>query len=129
MLPDIDLLLGDHRGVTHSVGAVLAVGVLVAVVDRRPAVWLAVAAAYLTHVLLDWLGTDTFAPIGVMAFWPFDQTFYQSPYYWFLPVCREFWRAECRVGLARALWWELLLLGPLALAGLLLARRPRTDAT
>jgi len=127
MLADIALLLGGHRGVTHTVGAALVAGLLVAVVDRRPVVWLAATAAYGTHVLLDWLGTDTFAPIGVMAFWPFDQTFYQSPCYWFLPVCREYWRAECRAGLAQAIWRELLLLGPIALAGLLLARRPPAD--
>ena len=73
MLPDVDFLLGGHRGMTHTVGAALAVGVLIAVVDRRPTVWLAAATAYGTHVLLDWLGTDTVAPIGVMALWPFDQ--------------------------------------------------------
>lgn len=129
MLADIDLLLGGHRGGTHSVAAALAVGVLAAAVDRRRAVWLAVAAAYGTHVLLDWLGADTSVPIGVMALWPFDQTFYQSPSTWFLPVCRDYWRAECQAALARAIWRELLLLWPLALAGLLLARRPPVDKT
>jgi len=128
LLPDIDFLLGGHRGVTHTVGATLAVGVLVAAVDRRPAVWLAAAAAYGSHVLLDWLGTDTVAPIGVMAFWPFDTTFYLSPYHWFLPVCRQYWLTDCWFRVARAIWWELLVLGPPALAGLLLARRsPTTD--
>ena len=126
MLPDVDFLLGGHRGMSHTVGAALAVGVLIAVVDRRPAVWLAAAAAYGTHVLLDWLGTDTVAPIGVMALWPFDQAFYLSPYHWFSPVCRQYWLGECWVGLARAVWWELLVLGPVALAGLLLARRSQT---
>ena len=126
MLPDVDFLLGGHRGMTHTVGAALAVGVLIAVVDRRPTVWLAAATAYGTHVLLDWLGTDTVAPIGVMALWPFDQAFYLSPYHWFSPVCRQYWLGECLVGLARAVWWELLVLGPVALAGLLLARRSQT---
>ena len=129
VLPDIDLLLGGHRGVTHSVGAALAVGLLVAAVDRRPVVWLAAVAAYLTHPLLDWLGTDTVAPLGVMVFWPFDHTFYQSPYQWFPPVCRQYWLADCWVDLARTLWWELLLLGPVALAGVLLARRWGTGGT
>ena len=46
LLPDIDFLLGGHRGVTHTAGAPLAGGVLVAAVDRRPAVWLGAAAAY-----------------------------------------------------------------------------------
>ena len=100
-----------------------------AAVDRRPAVWLAAAAAYGSHVLLDWLGTDTIAPIGVMAFWPFDRTYYLSPYHWFLPVCRQYWLADCWFRVARAMWWELLLLGPPALAGLLLARRSRSVDT
>ena len=59
LLPDIDFLLGGHRGLTHTVGATLAVGVLVAAVDRRPAVCLAAAAAYGSHLLLDWLGTES----------------------------------------------------------------------
>lgn len=126
MLPDVDFLLGEHRGVTHTVGASLAVGALVAVIDRRPAVWFAVASAYCMHVLLDWLGTDTVAPIGIMVFWPVDQTFYLSPYHLFPPVCRQFLLPDCWVGLMRAIWWELLLLGPLALAGLLRSSRQRT---
>ena len=123
LLPDIDFLLGEHRGMTHTVGAALAVGLLAAAVDRRPAVWLAAAVAYGSHVLLDWLGTDTVAPIGVMVFWPFDHTFYLSPYHWFHPVCRQFWLRDCWVRVAQAIWWELLLLGPPALAGLLVGRR------
>ena len=43
LLPDIDFLLGGHRGVTHSVGATLAVGVLVAGVAQLlyqlPVLW------------------------------------------------------------------------------------------
>ena len=126
MLADIDFLLGGHRGVTHTVGATLVVGALVVVVDRRPVVGLASAAAYGTHVLLDWLGTDTVAPIGLMALWPFDQTFYQSPYHWFEPVCREYWLVECWGDLARAIGWELLLLGPVTILALLVGRRPRS---
>ncbi len=125
MLPDIDILLGGHRGVTHSVGAALAVGGLAAAVDRRPGVWLGLATAYGTHVVLDWLGTDTEPPLGVMALWPFNHTFYLSSYQWFPSVCRQYWLAGCWVNLARAVWWELLLLGPVALAGVLLARHRR----
>ncbi len=129
MLPDIDFLLGGHQGVTHTAGAALAVGLAVAALDRRPVVWIAASTAYGTHVLLDWLGTDTVAPIGVRALWPFDQAFYLSPYHWFDPVCRQYWLAECWSGLARAVWWELVLLGPLTALGLLLARRLRATAT
>ena len=128
MLPDLDILLGGHREMTHSVGATLIVGGLAAAVDRRPAVWLAAAAAYGTHLLLDWFGADPVPPFGIMALWPFDHTFYLSPYQWFPSVCRQFWLAACWIDLGRAAWWELLVLGPVALAGLLLARR-RTVGT
>jgi len=64
-----------------------------------------------------------------MAFWPFDRTYYLSSYHWFLPVCRQYWLADCWFRVARAMWWELLLLAPPALAGLLLARRSRSVDT
>ena len=102
------------------------VGLLaVSVVRGRPLVWLASAAAYATHVLLDWLGTDTVAPVGVMALWPFDATYYQSPYHWFYPICRQYWLLDCWVGLTWSIWYELLIVGPFALAGVLLMRRRR----
>src|SRR4051794_2129973 len=71
-LPDLDLLFHAHRGPTHSLGAAAAVGIVAALASARTVVpnrWLlalACVAAYASHVLLDWLGTDTSAPIGVM---------------------------------------------------------------
>jgi len=127
MLPDVDLLIIDsHRHATHSLVAACAVGVLAAVVaPGRPLVWLASAAAYATHLLLDWLGTDTVAPFGIMALWPFETTHFESPYHWFYPVCREYWLLECWVRLAWSAWYELLIIGPFALASALLMRRRR----
>ena len=128
MLPDIDLLVfGSHRHATHSFVAAGIVGLLaVAVAPGRPRVWLATVAAYSSHLLLDWLGTDTTAPFGIMALWPFSATHLQSPYHWFSPVCRQFWLLECWMKLAWAVWFELLIIGPLAAAGLLLTRPRRT---
>jgi membrane-bound metal-dependent hydrolase YbcI (DUF457 family) len=126
MLPDIDLLFGGHRRMTHSLGAVVVAVVLVAVIDRRrPVVWIAAGAAYCSHLLLDWLSDDTSPPLGLMALWPFDSTFYQSPYSVFYPVCRQYWLVDCWVDLSVAIAWELALLGPLALAAMLLTRRAR----
>jgi membrane-bound metal-dependent hydrolase YbcI (DUF457 family) len=128
MLPDIDLLVIDsHRHATHSLVAACGVGLLAVVVaPGRPLVWLASAAAYGSHLLLDWLGTDTVAPLGIMALWPFETTHFESPYHWFYPVCREYWALECWVGLAWAVWYELLIIGPFALASVLLTRRRRS---
>jgi membrane-bound metal-dependent hydrolase YbcI (DUF457 family) len=104
MAADLDLLVGAHRGPSHSVGAAAMVAGLVLVAGLR---WrdsggqvgfaLAVAAAYATHPLLDWLGADTSPPLGVMAFWPFSREYVQSPVEVFLAISRRyspktFWR-------------------------------------
>lgn len=103
--PDLDLLVGAHSGPTHSVGAGVLVGIAAFVVHsgahRRwhgtslaalpPAVFaLACAAAYVSHVLLDWLSSDTTAPIGVMALWPLTRTHYESDLHLFLAISRRF---------------------------------------
>ena len=129
MLPDVDFLFGIHSAQTHSVGATAVVALFVAVVWPRmgPRLALAAAAAYGTHVLLDWLGSDTTAPLGVMALWPFSSQFYLSDGYWFMSVCREYWELGCWrhnvVGVLR----EVLILGPLALGAAYGSRalRPR----
>ena len=81
--PDIDLLFEAHRTVTHSVGAVILVAVAAAWVAsrrRRPAARIAVtcAAAYASHLLLDWMAVDETFPRGLQALWPFGHRFYIS---------------------------------------------------
>ena len=128
MLADIDFLVGTHSAHTHSLGAI---GVVTAVAGfwgrgRGPLFALALGAAYGSHVLLDWLGSDSVGPIGVMALWPLSSDFFLSDRRWFMAVCREFWLVSCWgqnvIGAAR----EVLILGPLALGAMILARR-RTD--
>lgn len=137
MLPDIDLLFGTHSTYTHSAGAVAAIGAA-AVLGRRlmasPGVRatvpspLAAAAAYASHLLFDWLGTDTSPPVGIMAFWPVTQAFYKAPVSWFLPVSRELDSPTFWIGVPLAVATELTILGP---ATLLVARwrRRRRSAT
>jgi LexA-binding, inner membrane-associated putative hydrolase len=36
------------------------------------------AAAWASHLLLDWLGADTLPPLGIQVFWPFDMRFFVS---------------------------------------------------
>jgi membrane-bound metal-dependent hydrolase YbcI (DUF457 family) len=93
VLPDADLVHHDwHRVYTHSLGAVIGVtiiaGVVTGWVNRRqglrhapmsPAgVALICGAAYASHLLLDWLAADHFAPYGIRALWPFDDGWYIS---------------------------------------------------
>jgi hypothetical protein len=122
-VPDLDLLFGTHNTYSHSAGAVLAamsVAGLVLVVRRYP--WLdralllvlAAGAAYASHLLLDWLGTDTSPPVGIMALWPWDEGFYKAPVSWFPRVSRhvlslEFWTTTPIVAAT-----ELVILGPIA---------------
>ena len=118
MLPDVDFLTGFHSAYTHSLGAMLVVGVVTAILGFRlhPNMGIAAAAAYGSHVLLDWLGTDDVAPYGVMALWPVDGAFFLSELHWFPGVCRGYWLGSCWLNNAGAVLWELSVLGPIAAA-------------
>jgi inner membrane protein len=74
---------------------------------------LAVAAAYATHTLTDWLSADTTAPMGLMALWPLTSDYYVAPFPIFLAVSRRYWLADTWLLNLRAVIRELLILGPL----------------
>jgi len=91
MAPDLDLGFTRHRTYTHSIGAVIVVGVVSALValprgriaardtrHRAARIGVMCAAAYASHLLLDWLGVDLYPPPGLQAFWPFDSGWYIS---------------------------------------------------
>lgn len=130
--PDLDLLAGRHSAETHSVGAAAMTGAAVWAAlrwkrARAAAVLAAIAAiAVLSHVLLDWLGTDTSAPIGVMAMWPFSREYTESPLHLFMAVSRRYWLEEFWTYNFSVLARELLLLGPLAIAAEWIVRRRRS---
>jgi inner membrane protein len=82
--PDLDLPFGRfHRTATHSlvsVAIVAAGAFLVALRLRLPARRVAVmcAAAWGTHLLLDWLSADHSIPQGIQLLWPFDDRWFIS---------------------------------------------------
>lgn len=123
MAPDLDLLIGSHRTYTHSLGAVFIVGtvswlVMAARGRVRNAMRAAaiLAAAYGTHLVLDWMGKDTSIPPGFTALWPFSSEFYVSGWNAFGEVSRRYWRPEEFIaGNLMALMWELTLLVPVLL--------------
>jgi len=136
-LPDIDLLVGAHSGPTHSLGAALVVGIVAGLVQhlsvRRhgqsglSALAFAVAcgAAYGSHALLDWLGTDSSPPIGIMALWPFTAAHYESNLHVFMAVSRRYYHGWVFVRHnALALVRELAILVPLLMLIILLRPRP-----
>jgi inner membrane protein len=115
VLPDVDLLFGVHSMYTHSVGAMTLV-LLVARVITGGWHWaVAASLAYGSHILLDWLGHDTTAPIGIMALWPFTPGYYQSDLHLFLPISRRYWVPGFLAHNLTAVAREVLCIGPLAL--------------
>jgi hypothetical protein len=128
--PDLDLLIGLHRAHTHSLAAVFVVGVTSWLVLRRrvpypmPAAAM-LAAAYGSHLALDWMGKDTSSPPGLTIIWPFSSAYYVSGWNLFAEVSRRYWLpSEFIFGNLRALAWELTVLVPvLLLAWLLWSKR------
>ena len=92
-------------------------GVVAWAVTRRPRWALAIALAWGSHILLDWLSNDTRPPIGVMALWPFSARLLQGADRVFPPVSRRYWESRFWIYNLRAVAVELLVLGPLTLAG------------
>jgi hypothetical protein len=121
--PDFDLLFSSHRTYTHSIAAVVMFGVVAWFVFRgqvplppwRTRAAVTLAAAYASHLLLDWLGKDSATPAGLMALWPLSSRFYQSGLDLFQEVSRRYWNAdEFILGNLGAVGWEVLILGPIA---------------
>jgi len=119
VLPDVDLIAGAHSGPTHSVGAAAIVGLAAVAMARQLGarhvgrLALACVAAYASHVLLDWLGSDSSPPIGVMALWPFGRAYYESDLHIFMAISRRYyqgWRFVTQNVLAVTL--ELMILVP-----------------
>jgi membrane-bound metal-dependent hydrolase YbcI (DUF457 family) len=126
---DLDILIHQHRTFTHSVGAVVIVAVIAWGIARfartrtfaaspakesGPALVLTIAAAYGTHIVLDWLGKDTAPPFGLMALWPLSSRYYISGANLFMEISRRYWKPdEFIVGNLKAGAWEVLVLAPI----------------
>ena len=115
--PDFDLLGATHRTYSHSIGAVVAVGIVCWVLVRARAANTAIAAvltaAYASHLPLDWLSKDTRAPSGLTVFWPFTMTYYQSPWNVFSEISRRYWLPqEFIFNNLRAAMWEFAVVAP-----------------
>jgi membrane-bound metal-dependent hydrolase YbcI (DUF457 family) len=130
--PDLDILTGSHRALSHSVGAAVIVGLVAGILFARR--WRLAAGgavglcttAYGTHLLLDWLARDATSPRGIMALWPGSPAYYTSGVGLFFEVSRRYWDPrEFIVGNLGSVVWELALLGPLAGAAWWLSARAR----
>jgi membrane-bound metal-dependent hydrolase YbcI (DUF457 family) len=120
--PDLDLAFTVHRTATHSVGAVMVVAVVAAALAAgagRPVarVTSMCAAAYASHLLLDWLGADFYPPRGIQLMWPFNDEWYISGIDLFRQTARL--RILTRGPMltnVRAILQELAILGPVVAA-------------
>jgi membrane-bound metal-dependent hydrolase YbcI (DUF457 family) len=130
-LPDIDLLFHAHSTYTHSLGAALLAALVAwAIAASRPAstpdastvrpvrpvppavMALACGAAWASHVLLDWLGTDRSPPSGITALWPFSSAYYYSALDIFPAVDRRYWLPGFWQRALNSVSWELIVLLP-----------------
>lgn len=133
MAADLDLLVGAHSGPSHGIGAAVLVGVVGWLIlrsahARRSAIAAcAIALAYASHTLLDWLGTDWSPPIGIMALWPFSQAYYESPWHVFMAISRRYWLPEFWTFNLLALGRELLILVPLGFIVIAMRRDGRVS--
>jgi inner membrane protein len=126
--PDLDLLIGRHSMETHSIGAAVIVASIAAwqrwpVASSRMLIWIAVVLAWLSHPLLDALGSDTSAPIGVMALWPFSTGHFQTSWGVFEAISRRYWRDDFWSLNLSAAVREVLVLTPLVAMVALLRMR------
>jgi inner membrane protein len=125
---DLDLLPGlvdgrnHHQQETHSIGFAL-VAALCAWTAFRVLRWpragrlaLACGAAWLTHLLLDYLNEDTNPPIGIPVFWPVSHGYWKFPWPIFFQIGRTLTWQTLRSNTLAAAWEALALLPLLAVA-------------
>jgi membrane-bound metal-dependent hydrolase YbcI (DUF457 family) len=133
MAPDLDLVYPPwHRTATHSIGATVLIMIVTAAVTGKVTgridwrwVW-TLAAAHLSHLLLDWLGTDRFDPVGIQALWPVSHQYFLSGWDLFPPVERRLTRPTAFDTNLRAALYEIEILGSIAAATWALTRRRRS---
>jgi len=129
--PDLDFVYPpSHRTMSHSVSAVVAVGIVAGFVAR----WVDSARvyrtagvcllAYASHLLLDWLGQDPKSPAGIQLLWPFSKAWFISPWGVFSATeIRGFFRPSTMLANASTILRELVLLGPVTTAAWLVSRQ------
>ncbi|MEO8682099.1 MAG: metal-dependent hydrolase [Vicinamibacterales bacterium] len=123
--PDVDFLWGRHNAETHSLGAAVLTGAVVLgwarwanlkVCPHPYRLALAVTLAWSSHVLFDWLGSDDTPPLGVMALWPLNSTYYFAHAYFFEAISRRYWLSNFWSHNLYAVAKEVLILGPVLVA-------------
>jgi len=123
--PDLDFLWGRHNQETHSLVAGVLAGLAVFAWKRNAWLAIAVTIAWASHVLFDWLGSDTTPPLGVMAFWPFSREYYFSNAFFFEAISRRYWLDNFITHNLWAVTKEIVILGPVLAMVMLVRSRAR----
>jgi hypothetical protein len=133
-LPDIDLLYQPlHRTATHSlvsaaVVSIVAMGVTGWVTPASGAVrvGLICGAAWASHLLLDWMGTDYNSPRGIQLLWPFSDRWFISEWDVFPPTeRREPLSAATMARNAKTAVYEMVMMGAIAIGAWFIRGRPQ----
>jgi membrane-bound metal-dependent hydrolase YbcI (DUF457 family) len=144
--PDLDLIFRVHRTATHSLAGLLTVLLVVVIIlyfvvgppphhlclrgfrrsvpastpSRFPYVRraaLTCAAAYASHLLLDWLAADPTPPSGLQLLWPFSHYWFISGWEWFGATERRgFFTLPVIADNLRTIAREIAILGPVLAA-------------
>ena len=126
--PDLDLVVNRHSMESHSIGAAVLVASLAAwqrwpVASSRLAIGVAVALAWLSHPILDVLSSDTSAPLGVMALWPFSGAHVYTGWDVFGPISRRYWLDNFWAINLTSIAREVAILAPIAAAAWFFRRK------
>lgn len=141
-LPDFDFFVGMLYGepnrfhrhfLSHSLGAAVVVGLLIALVFARSAqesFWLNFVVYFgvcFSHVLLDYFSADTAVPYGVPMFWPFTSEYFMSPLPIFMSIKKvndsSFFQSLFVLHNILAALWELVICVPVLVATKMIKRR------
>ncbi len=132
-LPDADFLPGllvgnanqwHHHYFSHSLGAAIVVGVLTAFfytkgADRKFGLYCGLFfGAYFSHLVLDYVTTDTSEPFGLPMFWPLTSEYYYSPITVFMSVHKigasdQFFKSLLVIHNVWVLLWEAVVFVPI----------------
>jgi membrane-bound metal-dependent hydrolase YbcI (DUF457 family) len=117
--PDLDLLFdGAHRTITHSLVSVVIVAAIAGLVAWRARLPIGrstfmCAAAWATHILLDWASADQSTPRGIQMLWPFDDRWFISGWDIFVGAeRRQVFSAATMKRNLRAIAQEVAILAP-----------------
>ena len=113
VFPDIDFAWGGHNRQTHSIGAAVIAGLMIYAWKRSPRLAIAVTLSWASHVLFDWMGSDTTPPLGVMVLWPLNSNFYFADAFVFEAISRRYWLDNFIPHNTWAVAKEILILGPI----------------